>query len=40
MKKDANRNGLGDILEKTWFCVGPYKGKPCGFCRPCTYVID
>ncbi len=40
MKKIAKSCGWLDLLEMTWFCASPYKGKPCGFCGPCTYVID
>lgn len=40
MKEKADVGGWGDILEMTWFCASPNKGKPCGFCGPCTYVVD
>lgn len=40
MKMIAKRGGWDNLLEMTWFCATPYKGKPCGFCGPCTYVIE
>lgn len=40
MEKIAQKKHFDDLLEMTWFCATPYKGKPCGFCGPCTYVID
>lgn len=39
-KEIAEDRGWLNLLEMTWFCATPYKGKPCGFCGPCTYVID
>jgi len=40
MGKIAQSGGWIELLEITWFCASPYKGKPCGFCGPCTYVIE
>lgn len=38
-KKDeeqiARENGWMDIMQLTWFCFAPIKGKPCGLCSPC-----
>ena len=28
-------NGYEEIMNLTWFCHSPVKGKPCGFCGPC-----
>jgi len=25
-----------DLMKLTWFCRRPRKGRPCGFCGPCT----
>lgn len=40
MYEDAKNNDWMDIMEMTWFCRRPVKGKPCGFCGPCTDVLD
>jgi len=40
MEIAAKKEGFDELLEMTWFCATPSKGKPCGFCGPCTYVID
>ncbi|HED30534.1 MAG TPA: hypothetical protein ENN50_02340 [Prosthecochloris aestuarii] len=31
----AREHGFYDIMEKTWFCHSPRKGRPCGVCPPC-----
>jgi 7-cyano-7-deazaguanine synthase len=31
----CEQNGWMDIMELTWFCHKPIKGKPCGNCNPC-----
>ena len=40
MKDYFVRNGYTDVMNKTWFCHRPYKGKPCGCCNPCNYTIE
>ena len=35
----ARVQGLEKIMNMTWFCHNPIKGKPCGKCNPCTYTI-
>jgi 7-cyano-7-deazaguanine synthase len=29
-----------EIMNMTWFCFNPIKGKPCGLCNPCKYTIE
>lgn len=31
--------GWEQIMMMTWFCRRPVKGKPCGFCGPCSDVV-
>ncbi|WP_158596349.1 7-cyano-7-deazaguanine synthase [Prosthecochloris sp. ZM_2] len=31
----ARDHGFYDIMENTWFCHSPRKGRPCGVCPPC-----
>ena len=31
--------GFRQLLGLTWYCHRPIKGKPCGMCNPCSYVI-
>ena len=33
-------DGYADIINMTWFCYNPIKGKPCGHCNPCMYTIE
>lgn len=40
MKKYYIENGYKDIMDLTWFCYRPIKGKPCGACNPCNYTIE
>lgn len=40
MKQYYIQNGYEDVMEKTWFCHKPIKGKPCGKCNPCIYTIE
>ncbi len=28
------------LMELTWFCHRPRRGKPCGKCNPCLYTIE
>ncbi|GGN54808.1 7-cyano-7-deazaguanine synthase [Oceanobacillus indicireducens] len=40
MEAQAKDKGFSHIMEETWFCHSPYKGKPCGMCNPCKYTRD
>src|SRR5699024_3397903 len=40
MKEWAEKNGLMDIMNKTWFCHHPINDKPCGICHPCIIAIE
>jgi hypothetical protein len=31
----AREHGFLDLLSSRWFCHIPFRGKPCGLCRPC-----
>ncbi|MFB6318229.1 hypothetical protein [Saccharicrinis sp. FJH54] len=36
----ANDFSFTKIMDLTWFCHTPIKGKPCGTCNPCKDVVD
>lgn len=38
-REQAGRHGFADIMEETWFCHTPRRGRPCGRCNPCTYAM-
>lgn len=40
MKQYYIQHGYEDVMDKTWFCHKPIKGKPCGICNPCMYTIE
>lgn len=40
MKEAATEEGFIDILEMSWFCHQPVRGKTCGVCIPCTQTIE
>jgi hypothetical protein len=40
MQRQAQAYGFADIMEKTWFCFKPKRGRPCGCCNPCTYAMQ
>lgn len=40
ISRQADGSGWGDIMEMTWFCHTPVRGKPCGTCAPCVYTIQ
>ena len=40
MGEIAKESGFFHIMEETWFCHYPYKGKPCGMCNPCRYTKE
>jgi hypothetical protein len=39
MRDWACDHGLDDVLEQTWFCHTPVRGRPCGSCNPCQYAV-
>ena len=39
MKAIAEEHDFLDILEMSWFCHSPVKGKPCGLCTPCVVAL-
>lgn len=36
----AQAEGWSGIMDMTWFCHRPSRGKPCGICAPCLYTIE
>lgn len=36
----ARAKGWQGIIENTWFCHRPKKGKPCGKCNPCRTAVS
>lgn len=40
MARYAEAEGWGPVMEMTWFCHTPVRGKPCGTCAPCVYTIE
>jgi hypothetical protein len=40
MKNLANKHDFLDILEMTWWCHNPIRGKPCGVCTACKHYIE
>ena len=40
MRKHSKRRGYFDILNLSWFCFTPIKGKPCGLCNPCRTAVQ
>lgn len=36
----AEAAGWSDIMDMTWFCHRPSRGRPCGICAPCLYTIE
>jgi hypothetical protein len=39
MQRRAVEAGFAHILEMTWFCFRPRRGRPCGRCRPCQVAL-
>jgi hypothetical protein len=37
MADRARELGFAELLELTWFCHHPRRGRPCGACNPCLY---
>ncbi len=40
MRRLADQRGFLFLLEKSWFCRHPMRGKPCGYCRLCRDSMD
>lgn len=40
MGRQAEAQGWGAIMDMTWFCHTPVRGRPCGLCAPCVYTIE
>ncbi len=40
MQRIAAARGFLHIMEQTWFCFTPVRGRPCGVCNPCHYTIQ
>jgi hypothetical protein len=40
MRDEAAREGWSGLMDMTWFCHRPVRGKPCGACAPCVYTIE
>lgn len=40
MAREAEREDWGWIMDMTWFCHQPVRGRPCGACGPCVYTIE
>ena len=40
IERESRAAGWDDIMEMTWFCHRPVRGKPCGLCAPCVYTIE
>ena len=40
MDRRATAEGWGELMEMTWFCHTPVRGRPCGICAPCIYTIE
>jgi hypothetical protein len=36
----ADAEGWGALMDMTWFCHKPARGRPCGVCAPCVYTIE
>lgn len=36
----SEAEGWSDIMDMTWFCHRPLRGRPCGICAPCLYTIE
>lgn len=40
MHDEAAREGWSALMDMTWFCHRPLRGRPCGACAPCVYTIE
>jgi hypothetical protein len=40
MQAEARDGRFEDLMQLTWFCHRPRRGRPCGTCNPCIYTIE
>lgn len=40
IERAAAAHGWDAIMDMTWFCHTPRRGRPCGICAPCVYTIE
>lgn len=40
MADEAQSRGWTALMDMTWFCHNPLRGRPCGTCHPCMYTIE
>ncbi|HEY0506149.1 MAG TPA: hypothetical protein VGD42_21905 [Lysobacter sp.] len=40
IEREAAAQGWGEVMDMTWFCHRPVRGRPCGICAPCVYTIE
>jgi hypothetical protein len=40
MAREAEKEDWSWIMDMTWFCHRPVRGRPCGACAPCVYTIE
>lgn len=40
IERQAAAAGWSELMELTWFCHAPVRGRPCGVCPPCIYTIE
>jgi hypothetical protein len=38
--RQSAAQGWSNIMDMTWFCHTPLRGRPCGICAPCVYTIE
>jgi hypothetical protein len=38
--REAEAQGWGALMDMTWFCHTPVRGRACGICAPCMYTIE
>jgi hypothetical protein len=38
--RKAEAEDWSAIMDMTWFCHTPLRGRPCGICPPCVYTIE
>lgn len=38
--RQAEAEGWNSVMEMTWFCHNPVRGRPCGICAPCLCTIE
>lgn len=40
MAWEAEKEDWSWLMDMTWFCHRPVRGRPCGACAPCVYTIE